>query len=170
MLAVERAGLLRRAFSHCAAYAELTFAAAAGGSFRHIDCTACPEQLQLALQDVETASQPAIATGLLSEWPALSWTLEDIRDRCGPLSVLVERSIHGGDYRTLYSGSQPLWGTAPDAALRRPAASPAPGPRHKAPGFEQDVPVTVAQLLDHIQRHGSAQQTGRYPGGPLMQR
>lgn len=79
--------------------------------------------------------QPAVITGAMSgkEWPALQWTLEQLLSHSGDISVPVEASSNGGDYRDLHS--------------------PRPGR-----GFEAGMPVPLSLLLQHMRDAEGSQQ------------
>lgn len=75
---------------------------------------------------------PFILRGAMADWPAASWTKEELSKKFGDVGVPVEVSVGGGDYRDLHM-----------------PRSPSNIPR----SFSADTTMRLADLLDHVYSH-----------------
>ena len=81
----------------------------------------------------QAAATPVVVTGAMHNWPARSWSLLNLQ-QFGDVTVPVEISYNGGDYRDLHA-------TAPDRK------------------FEADVEIPLALLLESMQASQSRQSS-----------
>lgn len=102
----------------------------AGCSLQDLHNAAYQSELSLD-KSLSTSLLPFIVRGAMSDgWPVQQWDSKALLDQCGDVTVPVEVSFRGADYRSLYSSSH----------------------RGQEELFHAGVPVPLSMLLDHMQQ------------------